>query len=196
MINSFCVRLNRNSIIFDKTITLLTGLDENGKESGGLGYYRYRAIEFLINEEDRKRYGDVVSISGRLSAIMKTLLVKRLESSFHAFKKSLGRFLNNTDHMIRMFEDDKVYVAPDIDVNKYLDEGNEEGLEAKINEKGGNNQVYKASEFKEEFIPLLKQDRELVKELVDEWNKIDYDPKLEKFLADLKSDFLNKKKNH
>ena len=98
--------------------------------------------------------------------------------------------------MLRMFEDDKVYVAPDIDVNKYLDEGNEESLEAKINEKGGNNQVYKASEFKEEFIPLLKQDRVLVKELVDEWDKIDYDPKLEKFLSDLKVDFLNKKKNH
>ena len=139
-----------------------------------------------MNEEDRKRYGDVESISGRLAAIMKTLLVKRLESSFHAFKKSLGRFLKNTDHMIKMFDDDKVYVAPDIDVNKYLDEGNEEGLEAKINEKGGNNQVYSASEFKEDFIPLLKQDRELVKELVDEWNKIDYDPKLEKFLSRFK----------
>lgn len=184
------------SVLFDKTVTLLTGLNEKGKEVGGLGYYRYRAIEYLLNEEDRKRYGDVESISGRLAAIMKTLLVKRLESSFHAFKKSLGRFLKNTDHMIKMFDDDKVYVAPDIDVNKYLDEGNEEGLEAKINEKGGNNQVYSASEFKEDFIPLLKQDRELVKGLVDEWNKINYDPKLEKFLADLKSDFLNKKKNH
>ena len=100
-----------------------------------------------MNEEDRKRYGDVESISGRLAAIMKTLLVKRLESSFHAFKKSLGRFLKNTDHMLRMFEDDKVYVAPDIDVNKYLDEGNEEGLEAKINEKGEKSNL-SSSEFK------------------------------------------------
>ena len=43
---------------------------------------------------------------------------------------------------------------------------------------------------------MLNQDRELVKELVDEWEKIDYDPKLEKFLANLKVDFLNKKNNH
>jgi superfamily II DNA or RNA helicase len=184
------------SLLFDRTITLLTGFDENGKEVGGLGYYRYRAIEYLINEEDRKRYGDVESISGRLSAIMKTLLVKRLESSFHAFKMSLGRLLKNTDHMIKMFEDHKVYVAPDIDVNKYLDEGDEEGLEAKINSKGGNNQIYNSKDFKETFIPLLQLDRKMVAELVDAWKEIDYDPKLEKFLFELKNTFLKKSVNH
>lgn len=184
------------SILFDKTITLLTSLDENGKEVNGIQYYRYRAIEFLINEEDRKRYGDVESISGRLSAIMKTLLVKRLESSFFAFKKSLGRLLKNTDHMINMFDENKIYVAPDIDVNKYLDEGDEEGLEVKINAKGGNNQIYEAKDFKEEFIHRLKADRELVADLVDGWKNINYDPKLEKFIADLKKVFLSKKVNH
>lgn len=184
------------STLFDQTITLLTGLDENGKEVGGIGYYRYRAIEYLINEEDRKRYGDVESISGRLSAIMKTLLVKRLESSFHAFKMSLSRLLKNTDHMIKMFEDNKVYVAPDIDVNKYLDEGDEEGLEAKINSKGGNNQIYQSKDFQETFIPLLKQDRKMVADLVEAWREIDYDPKLEKFLSELKNSFLKKTANH
>lgn len=184
------------SLLFDRTITLLTGLDENGKEVGGLGYFRYRAIEYLINEEDRKRYGDVESISGRLSAIMKTLLVKRLESSFHAFKMSLGRLLKNTDHMIKMFEDDKVYVAPDIDVNKYLDEGDEEGLEAKINSKGGNNQIYQSKDFKETFIPLLKLDRKMVADLVEAWKEIDYDPKLNKFLVELKQTFLKQSVNH
>lgn len=184
------------SILFDRTISLLTSLDENGKEVNGIQYYRYRAIEFLINEEDRKRYGDVESISGRLSAIMKTLLVKRLESSFFAFKQSLGRLLKNTDHMINMFDENKIYVAPDIDVNKYLDEGDEEGLEAKINSKGGNNQIYEAKDFKEEFIQLLKADRTLVADLVEGWKEINYDPKLEKFIADLKKVFLAKKVNH
>jgi superfamily II DNA/RNA helicase len=184
------------SKLFDKSITLLTGMDENAKEVGGLGYYRYRAIEYLVNDQDRKRYGDVESISGRLSAIMKTLLVKRLESSFHAFKMSLGRLLKNTDHMIKMFEDDKVYVAPDIDVNKYLDEGDEEGLEAKINSKGGNNQIYQTKDFKETYVPLLKQDRKMVADLVEAWKEINYDPKLEKFLLELKNTFLKKSVNH
>ncbi|GAL65860.1 superfamily II DNA/RNA helicases [Jejuia pallidilutea] len=98
--------------------------------------------------------------------------------------------------MIKMFEDDKVYVAPDIDVNKYLNEGNEEALEEKINDKGGNNQIYVAEDFKEDFIELLKDDEKKIKQLVEDWKKIDYDPKLDKFIADLKSKFLNKKNNH
>jgi superfamily II DNA/RNA helicase len=184
------------SLLFDRTITILTGLDENGKEVGGLGYFRYRAIEYLINDEDKKRYGDVESISKRLSAIMKTLLVKRLESSFHAFKMSLGRLLKNTDHMIKMFEDNKVYVAPDIDVNKYLDEGDEEGLEAKINAKGGNNQIYQTKDFNNSFVDLLKLDRQMVFDLFETWREINYDPKLNKFLIEMKQTFLNKSLNH
>lgn len=187
---------NNLSILFDKTITYLTSFDDKGNEIIGLGFYRYRAIEFLINEETRKKYGDVESISNRLSALMKTLLVKRLESSFHAFKMSLFRFKNNTIHMINMFEANKIYIAPDLDVNKYLNEGDEEGLEVKINEKGGNNQIFTSAEFKENFLALLKSDLEKIEYLVNEWNKINFDPKLDKFLIDIKDVFLNKKKNH
>ncbi|MCD8428670.1 phospholipase D-like domain-containing protein [Tenacibaculum finnmarkense genomovar ulcerans] len=184
------------SQLFDVTISMITSMDENRNPTDGFGFYRYRAIEFLIDEEDRKRYGDVMSISNRLAAIMKTLLVKRLESSFYAFKKSINRLNQNTQHMINMFEDDKVFVAPDVDVNKYLNEGNEEGLEEKIHDKGGNNQIYKSEDFKEGFLDLLLEDKKKIQQLVNEWSKIEYDPKLEKFLFDLSREFLNKKKNH
>lgn len=183
------------SLLFDVTISMITSMDENRNPTDGFGFYRYRAIEFLIDEEDRKRYGDVMSISNRLAAIMKTLLVKRLESSFYAFNKSINRLNKNTQHMINMFEDDKVFVAPDVDVNKYLNEGNEEGLEERIHDKGGNNQIYKAEDFKEGFLELLIEDKKKIQQLVDEWAKIDYDPKLDKFLCDLNKKFLNKKKN-
>jgi superfamily II DNA or RNA helicase len=183
------------SVLFDVTISMITSMDENRNPTDGFGFYRYRAIEFLIDEEDRKRYGDVMSISNRLAAIMKTLLVKRLESSFYAFNKSINRLNKNTQHMINMFEYDKVFVAPDVDVNKYLNEGNEEGLEEKIHDKGGNNQIYKAEDFKEGFLELLIEDKKRIQQLVDEWAKIDYDPKLDKFLCDLNKKFLDKKKN-
>ena len=148
------------SQLFDVTISMITSMDENRNSTDGFGFYRYRAIEFLIDEEDRKRYGDVMSISNRLAAIMKTLLVKRLESSFYAFGKSINRLNQNTQHMINMFEEDKVFVAPDVDVNKYLNEGNEEGLEEKIHDKGGNNQIYKAEDFKEGFLDLVSRRQE------------------------------------
>lgn len=184
------------SILFDKTITYLTSLDENGLEVNGIGFYRYRAIEFILNPEVRKKYGDVESISKRLWAIMKTLLVKRLESSFYAFKKSLARLKTNTINMINMFDSNKIYIAPDIDVNKFLNEGDEETLESKINEKGENNRIFESSEFKDDLLPLLKSDLEKIEYLVNEWDKINFDPKLDKFLKNISEVFLSKKVNN
>jgi len=134
------------STLFYDTVSLVTGLDEYGNEIEGLQYYRYRAIEFLINEEERKIYGNVGQIAGRLSAIMRTLLVKRLESSFYAFKQSLKRLNKAIDNMIQMFDEDRVFIAPDLDINKLLEEGlSFDAIENKINSKGGNNRQFKKS---------------------------------------------------
>ena len=61
-----------------------------------LNYYRYRAIEYLVNQENRKLYKNknlnVENISRRLAQIMQILLVKRLESSFSAFKNIFTKF--------------------------------------------------------------------------------------------------------
>ena len=42
------------SKLFFDTVSLITNLDEDGNKVDGLGYYRYRAIEFLTKEEDKK----------------------------------------------------------------------------------------------------------------------------------------------
>lgn len=185
------------AMLFYETVSLITGLDEYGNETDGLGYYRYRAIEFLVNEEDKKIYGNVKSISGRLSAIMKTLLVKRLESSFFAFTQSINRFQRAIDNMIEMFENDRVFVAPDLDINKLLEEGlSYDQIEAKINEKGGNNKEFKKSAFDKKFITLLKSDKEKVDDLALRWSKVKKDPKLETFSDKLKTEFFKSKKHN
>jgi hypothetical protein len=133
----FSVLDGKLSELFFDTVSLITNLDEDGNKIDGLGYYRYRAIEFLTKEEVKKMYGNVESISGRLSAIMKTLLVKRLESSFYTFTQSLSRFKRAIDNMLGMFEDNRVFIAPDLDINKLLEEGlSYDEIEAKIEEKG------------------------------------------------------------
>jgi len=175
---------------------LLTGIDEMGqKVEGGLGYYRYRAIEYLKFEEDSKKHGQVKSVSERLAGIMKTMLIKRLESSFYAFERSLGNLLRNTEHMIKMFEGDQVFVAPDVDVNKFINDDKVDELIAKINDKGGNNRIYTSDRFEAEFVELLKADKAKIEPLLERWKRIDEDPKLDKFLADLKGIFLDKNKN-
>jgi superfamily II DNA/RNA helicase len=184
------------SELFFETVSLVTGLDEDGNEIDGLGYFRYRAIEYLIKEEDRKIYGNVKSISGRLSAIMKILLVKRLESSFFAFTQSLGRLQKAIDHMIGMFQENRIFIAPDFDINKLLEEGySYDQIEAKLNEKGGNNKEFTQDAFDPEFISFLKQDKAKIDELVIRWNKIDKDPKLIEFANQIQNEFFLSNKN-
>ena len=186
----------RLSELFFDTVSLITNLDEEGNEIDGLGYYRYRAIEFLVKEEDRKIYGRVESISGRLSAIMKTLLVKRLESSFYAFTQSLSRFQKAIDNMLGMFDSNRVFIAPDLDINKLLEEGlSYEEIEAKINEKGGNNKEYKKDAFDKKFVDLLKKDKEKVDDLVERWKKVKKDPKLIEFAKQIQDEFFKSNQN-
>jgi len=187
---------NKLATLFFDTVTLLTSLDEEGNETEGIGYYRYRAIEFLAKEEDRKIYGNVGQISKTLSAIMKTLLIKRLESSFFAFKMSLGRLQKAINNMIEMFEKDTVFIAPDLDINKLLEEGNSyDEIEKLINDKAGNNKKYNAADFFDDFLMHLKTDKKSIDDLVERWNEVKKDPKLKEFTNKIKTEFFDTNKN-
>lgn len=175
--------------LFFTTVSYLTDEDK-------LTYARYQAIAELKSEIQKKYYENAERVSKSLAFIMKTQLVKRLESSFYAFKKSLSSFQQGTERMIKMFENDKVFIAPDLDINKLLDKGwSEEDIEQEIerlSEENPKNHTFKKEDFKPEFIESLKKDSIWLKELVKEWNAIEYDPKLEVFLKKLKKQFLNK----
>lgn len=178
--------------LFYKTISYL--VDENK-----IGYYRYQAIKFLKPEIRDEFYEQAELVSASLFYIMKTQLVKRLESSFYAFKKSLNKFSRNTGKMIEMFEKGKVFVAPDLDISNLIDKGlSDDEIEVKIleiqDEKPGN-RIFETKDFEENFIKGLEHDKNLLEELCKEWQDINYDPKLDKFLVTLKSDILNKSIN-
>lgn len=171
----------------------------NISEYDVLIYARYQAIAALKIDIQIKYYENAETISKSLAFIMKTQLVKRLESSFYAFKKSLTKFQIATERMINMFKNDKIFIAPDADVNKLLDKGwSEEDIEIEIerlSEDNPKNQTFKADDFVPGFLESLERDNRLLTELVKEWNKIDYDPKLNIFLEKLEDQFLNKKIN-
>jgi ERCC4-related helicase len=160
-----------------------------------IGYYRYRAVEF-INEEYADLYDNAQLISRQLSIIMKTQMVKRLESSFFAFKSSLNRFCVSNQRMIDMFEKDKVFIAPDLDINKLYEDGKEDNIEAiieKLNESSPNNDTYNASDFDPQLLEGLKRDQEILDDLLSQWHLVDYDPKTTKFIATLNETLLGEK---
>lgn len=178
--------------LFNKTVSYLT-------DKAQLKYSRYQAIAGLNQEVQSQYYENAETVSKSLAFIMKTQLIKRLESSFYAFKKSLGNFQKATDRMIEMFNNDKIFIAPDTDVNKLLDKGwSDEQIEEEIEKLSADNpknQTFKKADFKPDFIASLENDSRLLKELVESWNAIENDPKLDVFIAQLNKLFLDKKTN-
>src|SRR5690606_19576382 len=108
----------------------------------------------------------------------------------------LIRFQKAIQNMLEMFDNDRIFIAPDLDINKLMEEGfSYDEIESKINEKGGNNKEFKASAFKKEFYNLLVEDKEKINSLVKGWKKVNTDPKLIEFTKQIKNQFFAKKKN-
>ena len=81
---------------FYATLKQLTdGKSEENPTGKGLDFARYRGVEFL-KPNYRKKYQNAERIGQNLSGIYRTHMVKRLESSFDAFKKSLRTLLQIT----------------------------------------------------------------------------------------------------
>lgn len=180
------------SKLFYHSIFYLTDQDK-------INYYRYQAIRFLNEELQDAYYDQAVLVSNSLAGIMKTLMIKRLESSFHAFKITLNNLLISTQRMIEMFENDKVLIAPDLNINELIEKGFSmdeiEDLIIQLSVENPKNNIFKASDFEDEFLIGLKKDEVLLKELNEKWKLIEEDPKIDKLFLALENELLNPDKN-
>lgn len=168
---------------FTLTLTALT--DKNAENH--LTYARYRAVEFLKSPH-REKYKNAVTIGQSLAGIYRVHMVKRLESSFYAFKRSLKTLLRITEDMIRMFEEDKVVIAPELNIKDMMFKGMDlDEITEKILAKGYDKSdfLYKAEDFEDNFLQMLRDDRDILVSLNEEWSQIDEDPKLDKFTASI-----------
>ena len=170
--------------LYDRTIAMLALA-----EHGGLTYNRYRAIAFLSNPKLREKYERADMVATQLARIMKTLLVKRLDSSFIAFTKSLRRFRDATHAMCLMFERGTIYIAPSLHVSDYILEDREDELVEAIAEASETDPtitVCTPKDFKPEFLEGLRHDTNILDDLVARWEQVKEDPKLDEFLAGLR----------
>ena len=185
--------------LFYSTMAILTDTPhpEDNPTGKGLHYARYRAVEFLQGEA-RKKYPTALHISTMLTGIYRVHMVKRLESSFYAFRRSLHTFLRITEDMIKMFDQNKVIIAPDINVKDKqakgweLDRIIEYAVEKGLKEE---DTVFKDEDFSEQFLEMLKEDAKNLKELCKKWDEVSEDPKLELFIDKLKHEFFDKEIN-
>ena len=166
-------------------------------DGSGLCYARYRAVEYcpkynVSSGQKAKQLAD------SLASIYRTHMVKRLESSFDAFKKSLHTLLDATNGMIKMFAEDKVIIAPDLNVKKLQADGMEldEIIELAMGKGYDQEQiVFHTGDFLLDFLPMLEYDAKLLKGLCKRWDAIDADPKLDLFIEMLQGELFNTKRN-
>ncbi len=183
---------------FYETLKQLTdGKTKKNPNGTGIDYARYRAIEFL-KEEYKGKYNNAEHIGETLAGIYRVHMVKRLESSFYAFKKSLATLLRITNDMINMFEENKVIIAPDLNVKDLLAKGLEldEIIELAV-EKGFSKDdiLYTGEAFEPKFKDMLLHDKDILEHLYAEWTEEKDDPKFDKFRKKLETEFLNKSIN-
>ena len=166
-----------------------------------LTYARYQAIAYLKPEVANGLYDNAELISRSLAGIRKNGLVKRLESSFYAFQVSIENFHQANQNMIDMFDNDKVYIAPDLDINLLLESGlSEEEIEEKLNAKASNNPknaIFHAADFRPEFIDMLHNDQAILEQMLADWKDIsdEDDSKFAKFNELLKHELFRSDRN-
>jgi len=166
--------------IFTKTIKMIA-LDFNYSRYTPLLYYRGEITqpEKLAQNNMRK--------------FMKILLVKRLESSFYAFRQSINRFIHSYEKFIDEFDKGNIYVSKKY-INKifeFLENDNDEAIQKLIEEDKA--VKYSSKEFDPKYRGLLEEDLKTLREIQKMWTTIDRDPKLLQFLDILSSHPILKK---
>ncbi|MCM8808125.1 MAG: helicase, partial [Candidatus Omnitrophica bacterium] len=153
-------------------------------------YARYMPLLYLkkpikpLEEQSQRNMG----------SFMKVLLVKRLESSFYAFRKTIDRFIYSYEMFIKEYEKGNVYISKKY-INKIfelLELGDDEAIQKLIDE--GKAERYDSKDFRPDFELDLKNDLEILKKIKSMWQSIKRDPKLETLLTNLKTNPILKGK--
>jgi len=162
--------------IFNKTIELISKKFTYARYTPLLPKYYKGSIDQL-EEQSQKNMGK----------FMKILLVKRLESSFFAFRNSVDRFIYSYEMFIKEFKNGNVYASKKYSykIFEYLENDDDEAIQRLIDE--GKAAQFKSDEFKDAFILDLENDLEVLKDIKSLWQKVERDPKLLKVLDELSS---------
>lgn len=158
-----------------------------------------RSIELIVKEYKYARYAPLLFLKVKdeqilvgqknMMKFMKILLLKRLESSFQAFRMTVSRMITSYERFIDVFQNEGVVYTGDNTVKnlmKLIEEDNYEKIEQLMDE--GRVQKHMAAEFEDDFIDKLNSDLEVLKKLRDDWETVTSDPKLERFIAAMEED--------
>lgn len=167
----------RENNVFDETLQVL---------AQDFDFSRYRPLDYLKDTSKLKTIDKVRQ--SNLTKFMKILVVKRLESSYFAFKKTIDRFIISYDEFIKQYESGTIIISKKY-FNKIIELLEIDDLEG-INEivTQGDAEQYRADDFKESFYESLLADKERLLHIRDSWKIITTDSKLTEFKRLLTTD--------
>lgn len=127
-----------------------------------------------------------------MGKFMKILLIKRLESSFYAFQKTLERFIYSYKKFIEEYDKGHVYVSKKYTskIFEFLENDDDAAIDRLIGE--GKADKLKSSDFRQSFRKDLQDDLDALLEIKKIWSGITRDPKLQTFLNKLSTNSILK----
>ena len=174
---------NPQKIVYKYEGELETIFNNTIKKLQEFTYARYTPLLYYIGNKALSEFE--MQQQRNVGGFMKGILVKRLESSFHAFHQSVDRFITSYEKFIAMYKNGTVYISKKVDVYDLIESDNIERLEEFVEEEKAHK--YDSQDFKKEFIDKLEFDLAILKEVKKLWQTVNSDPKLETFIKELKS---------
>jgi superfamily II DNA or RNA helicase len=145
-------------------------------------YARYRPLTYYEGE----RPDSDVAAQNNLARFMKILLVKRLESSFHAFRLTLARFIRTYEQFCSAFERGSVFISKKHigKIFELMEQDDLESVQTLIDADLA--EELAAADFKDTFPRDLANDLAILREIHGQWASIDRDPKWEQLATALR----------
>ncbi|MGC9079099.1 MAG: helicase-related protein, partial [Candidatus Kapaibacteriota bacterium] len=192
------------SDFYDKVIKSFLTLDEEGEFKGAIYYpenYKSKCSSVDdedFDDEDGKDDHFVKLYQHNLYNFMRRLLVRRFESSFGAFEKSLENFINIHEIALRFISQNKIFILDRKWMEKIVNEEDSDEAVELLNKYlfalGNDNSnskyqiVYKIDEMNG-FFEDIQNDAKLFKTLKDEFTRLKQkyaDPKANKLIDEIK----------
>ncbi len=180
---------NPQQIIYKYEGKLETVFNETIKYLHLFTYARYTPLLYYVGNKVLSEFEK--QQQRNVGGFMKGILVKRLESSFFAFRQSVDRFIDSYVRFIDMYNNGTVYISKKVNVYDLLDNDDIDKLESLVDEDKASK--YDSKDFRKEFIEKLEFDLQVLKDIKTLWAKVDQDPKLEQFITELKTNKALKK---
>jgi superfamily II DNA/RNA helicase/HKD family nuclease len=164
------------SAIFDRTVELI---------AKKFTYARYMPMLYYKGEERPDQLE--IQSQKNMGRFMKILLIKRLESSFYAFRNTVNRFISYYDLFLKEFAKGNVYVSKDYasEIFELLDNDDEVAIQELL--ESDKARKYPAKDFTDGLKKDLENDLQILKEIQELWHRVKRDPKLLSFVEVLSS---------